>query len=78
MRILLTGSSGFLGSTLIRFWYQRGRDLLLITRPGSDLRRLEGFIGRPEVLVICTTTPDEVVLALREADPEVIVHTARS
>lgn len=76
MRILLTGSSGFLGSALVRFWAERGHDLWLLARPSSCLNRLEDLLTT--VKVVRASTPAEVMTAVWEAMPDAIVHTACS
>lgn len=74
MRILLTGPSGFLGSALARFWTERGHDLYLLARPSSRLNRLGDLTGK--VRVIRASKPEEITEAVRDAMPDVIVHTA--
>lgn len=76
MRILLTGPSGFLGSSLARNWIAHGHDLCLLARPTSRLDRLGGLPS--SVRVVRASGPDEVSAAVRLAAPDVIVHTACS
>lgn len=78
MRILLTGPGGFLGSALARHWAERGHTLSLLARPGSRLDRLGGIDTQPGVRVLRASTPEEIAAAVREAAPDVIVHTACS
>jgi CDP-paratose synthetase len=74
MRILLTGPSGFLGTALVQYWARRGHELCLLARPDSNLLHVEGL--PPTVRVRRTASPKEVVAAVRETAPNVIVHTA--
>lgn len=74
MRILLTGPGGFLGSALTKYWAARGYELWLLARPSSRLSRLPDLPG--SVRVHRPSTPDEIVAVVREARPNVIVHTA--
>ena len=43
MRVLVTGSTGFLGSQLCRALVQRGDQVVAFHRPSSWLRGLEGL-----------------------------------
>jgi len=70
----LTGASGFLGSALALHWLHAGHQVYLLLRPSSKLDRLRGLqasfdIGR------CATEA-EVAAYVKQAQPEVIVHTA--
>ena len=76
MRIFLTGPSGFLGSALARYWIACGHDLWLLARPTSCLDRLADLPA--SVSVVRASEPDDIGAAVREAAPEVIVHTACS
>nr|WP_199065562.1 NAD(P)-dependent oxidoreductase [Chromobacterium sp. ASV5] len=76
MRIFLTGASGFLGSALARYWVTQGQDLWLLVRPSTQLGRLSSL---PEsVHIVRTTAIEEIAAAVRDAAPDVIVHTACS
>lgn len=74
MRILLTGPSGFLGSALARYWAAQSHQLWLLARPSSKLRQVEDLPAT--VHVRRAALPDEVAIAVREAAPDVVVHTA--
>lgn len=76
MRILLTGPSGFLGSALTRFWAVRGHEISLLARPSSCLDRLADLPAK--IKVMRASNADEITIAVREAMPDVIVHTACS
>lgn len=76
MRVLMTGPGGFLGSALAHHWARCGHELTLLARPGSRLQRLNGLL--PSVRVVRASLPEEIDLAVREAGPDVIVHTACS
>lgn len=41
MRILISGSSGLVGSELLKFWRLQGHDITRLLRPGSKADRLE-------------------------------------
>jgi|EndMetStandDraft_4_1072995.scaffolds.fasta_scaffold102259_2 CDP-paratose synthetase len=74
MRILLTGPGGFLGSTLAHHWAAQGHELSLLTRPTSNLYRIEDL--PVTVLRLRASGPAEVSAAVRDAAPDAIVHTA--
>lgn len=76
MRILLTGTSGFLGSALARHWAEDGHELSLLVRPSSRLDRLEGLT--PTARVYRASSPQDIAELVREVAPDAIVHTACS
>lgn len=76
MRILLTGPGGFLGSALAHHWTERGHELLLLARPTSRLDRIADLPA--SVRVVRASAPSEIAAVVREAMPDVIVHTACS
>lgn len=78
MRVLVTGSTGFLGSQLCRALVQRGAQVVAFHRPSSWLRGLEGLpvehaagdLTRPETLAPAMQGVDVVfhAAALLDAD----------
>jgi CDP-paratose synthetase len=76
VNILLTGGSGFLGSALAARWMADGHALTLLLRPSSSLRRLEAL--RESVHIVRCKGDDDIAAAVREAAPDVVVHTACS
>ena len=74
LKILLTGASGFLGSALALHWWHAGHQVALMLRPSSKLDRLQGLQASFD---ICRcATDDEVAAFVKQAQPEVVVHTA--
>lgn len=76
MRILLTGASGFLGSSLARFWAKRGHELLLLARPSTRIDRLSDLPN--SVRVVRASTSEEITAFVLDSLPDAIVHTACS
>jgi CDP-paratose synthetase len=76
VRILLTGSTGFLGSALTRHWVDRGHELCLLIRHSSNTHRVEEFLD--QVDVVREVNLEKVKNAVIQYAPDVIVHTACS
>ncbi len=74
MRILLTGATGFLGSSLAHAWVSHGHELWLLTRPTSRRNRIVGL--SEAVHVLSAATVEEISSVVCTVAPEVIVHTA--
>lgn len=76
MRILLTGATGFLGSALARHWHGAGHELVLLTRMGSDTRRIEAIL--PGVRLVRLAGIEGLSELVAQSRPDAIVHTACS
>ena len=74
MKILLTGGSGFLGSALAARWAVDGHDVTLLLRPSSSVRRLGSLAA--QLRIARCSGDEEIAAAVRDAAPELIVHTA--
>ena len=86
MKILVTGSTGFIGSQLCRALVEQGHRVLAFHRSSSSLRGLEGIPGCHEQLALSDVAgclehvlgdlnqADTLAAALR--DVEVVFHTA--
>jgi len=81
VKVLVTGSNGFLGSALVRRLCERGepRVIRCLHRPGSDLRRLDEVRAahpeaRLELVVGNLTSPEDCARALE--DVELVYHGA--
>ena len=74
MKILLTGASGFLGSSLALHWINAGHKVACLLRPTSKLDRLRGL--ETSFNVGYCSADVEVEAFIKKVQPEVIVHTA--
>lgn len=76
MRILLTGSTGFLGSALAHYWAAHKHQLCLLVRPSSDVKRIQTLL--PHVQLERVANAEESFRVVRDFAPDAIVHTACS
>lgn len=74
--VLVTGATGFLGSHLTRRLLAQGRQVHVLARPDSDLRRLRDCRDRLTVWVGDVTDFASVRAACLGARPEAIFHLA--
>jgi len=76
MKILITGATGFLGSALAFALANSEHKLFLLTRPQSNLSR----INNPSLLeqVRCCNSDKEIKLLVHEIQPEIVIHNACS
>jgi len=75
-RILLTGSSGFIGSHLGRALVGLGAELHLLDSPGASDFRIRDFRSRCSVHELDLTDLDSLRRLVREIRPEKIFHLA--
>ena len=59
--ILVTGASGFIGSTIVRKLVERGEKVKGLVRPGADLRPLQGLPPENFQLAVGEATVDHTV-----------------
>ncbi len=76
MRILLTGSTGFLGSALARHWSSRGHELLLLARPSSNTHRIDALL--PQTRLARIAGIEDIPGLFKGFAPDAVVHTACS
>jgi nucleoside-diphosphate-sugar epimerase len=75
-RLLLTGATGFLGSSLARYWAHAGHELCLLARPGSVTHRIDDLLT--QVKLVRVSDIQSVMEAVHTFEPNVIIHTASS
>lgn len=71
--ILLTGATGFLGSRLLDAFISNKYNVVIITRDGSDLRRIDGLIDKCKSYNINECNLKTI---FEENSIETVVHTA--
>ncbi|MGC9219482.1 MAG: NAD-dependent epimerase/dehydratase family protein [Athalassotoga sp.] len=78
MRILITGSTGFVGSNILRRLVNEGNDkkIHIFIRSNSNIWRIKDIIDKVSVHVVDLTKKDEVESSIFNIKPEVIFHCA--
>ena len=76
MKALITGGAGFAGSHLAAHLLQLGYEVVLIDRPGSDLRRVQDLLSRLRLEPADLLDFDRLRRILAELRPERIFHLA--
>lgn len=74
MRIILTGSTGFLGSWLANHWINKGIEICLLLRPTSNTNRIKSILKSVRIERISDVTESEKIV--RDFNPDGVVHTA--
>jgi CDP-paratose synthetase len=74
-RILLTGSTGFLGSYLLESFISRGIEVAIILRSTSNTWRISHLVDKAKVYNL---DKHKIGVIFDEFRPEVVVHTACS
>ena len=73
MRVIVTGSTGFIGSHLVRALLARGDEVAVLVRPETDRWRLQGVADR---LLILETTSRDMQLMAADFAPDTTFHLA--
>jgi nucleoside-diphosphate-sugar epimerase len=78
MRLLLTGASGFVGATTLRFALEAGHEVAAVVRPGSAARRLAPYAGRFTRIDTDLRHVENLTAAMREQQTDAVLHLAWS
>lgn len=76
MRALVTGASGFLGSSLTRLLVRAGHRVAILCRPESDLWRIADVLGGVARIQVELLGIEEAAGAIRQFAPEAVFHLA--
>ena len=74
--IFITGSTGFIGSNLVRRSLEEGADVHIITRNRSNKWRLNDILGDLNEYHTDLTNYDRLSSIIREVEPSIIFHLA--
>ena len=75
-RILLTGTTGFIGSHLARLLVREGQTVFAVIRPGSNRWRVHDLLDKLTVLEFDLTDTEALSEQLRIVQPEMCIHLA--
>jgi nucleoside-diphosphate-sugar epimerase len=74
--ILITGSTGFIGSNLVRQLIKKYDDIHIIIRKDSNLWRINDIIGKVNIHYVDLVEKSAVVKAVEKIKPQTIFHLA--
>lgn len=72
MKILLTGATGFLGSSILKYLFLEGNEVIILKRSSSDLYRIREYTNDVKIYDI----EDNINYILKIEKPPIIIHTA--
>jgi nucleoside-diphosphate-sugar epimerase len=78
MRVLVTGGAGFIGSHLVARLVRRGDQVTVLTKPSSDLSRLDAVRSQVQHDVVDLKDRAALCRAVGALEPEGIFHLAAS
>ena len=72
MKVLLTGATGFFGSSILKYLVSNGYEVVILKRSSSDLFRIQEYINEVKVYDL----DNNINSILKIEKPPVIIHTA--
>lgn len=76
MRVLLTGTAGFIGSHLARLLVNKNCEVHALVRKGSNLWRIKDIIPKLQLIQIDLLATDQLKHRLEKARPDTCIHLA--
>ena len=76
MRIIVTGSTGFIGGHLTGHLLRSGNDVGVVLRKNSRFEHSDFPQGNSLVKLICDGSTDSLISSFRNFQPEAVVHVA--
>ena len=76
MRVIVTGSTGFIGGHLTEHLLRSGNDVGVILRQHSQFEQISSHQDRSLVKLIYDGSTDSLISSLRNFQPEAVVHVA--
>jgi UDP-glucose 4-epimerase len=75
-KILITGASGFVGARVARLLVEQGRDVALLLRPESNIRRIDDLLDRCTVIRGDMSNLEKLRNPLKDYAPQAVLHLA--
>ena len=75
-KVLITGSTGFIGSNLIRSFLKVSADVNILTRTMSNKWRINDVLNNVNEYCVDLLDYEKLVSVISDIKPEIIVHTA--
>ena len=76
MKVLVTGSTGFIGSQVLKLLVRQGHDVSAIVRPYSDRTRIGSLLADVELLEFDLDNLDREALKISDTNYELCIHLA--
>ena len=74
MRCFVTGSTGFIGSPLVRLLLEHDVEVAVLIRPNSDPWRIKDILHRLHTITGDLVTIQEAGTAIRDFAPDIVFH----
>ena len=75
-KIFITGATGFIGSNLARRYLERGAEVFINIRTGSDTWRIKDILRDVNSVAVDITEYNKLKDSVKKIRPDIIIHTA--